>query len=107
MNDGVTQRNPAALDLNRAAWVWHSWRLPSTCAPALRIAEMICAIFSASANRARICAGFHYRFSTRVGQEIGRQIGEHVITNYLQPVGAVARRAASSKNGPIFCALAR
>jgi hypothetical protein len=28
---------------------------------------------------ARIWAGFHYRFSTRVGTEMGRQIGEYVV----------------------------
>jgi hypothetical protein len=26
-----------------------------------------------------IWAGFHYRFSTRVGKEMGREIGEYVV----------------------------
>jgi hypothetical protein len=34
---------------------------------------------------ARIWAGFHFRFSTRVGQDMGRKIGEHVVKTILQP----------------------
>jgi PAP2 superfamily len=34
---------------------------------------------------ARIWAGFHYRFSTRVGTEMGLQIGEYVVKNVMQP----------------------
>ena len=34
---------------------------------------------------ARIWAGFHYRFSTRVGSEMGRQIGEYVVKSVMQP----------------------
>jgi hypothetical protein len=33
---------------------------------------------------ARIYAGFHYRFSTRVGQDMGRQIGRHVTQNLMR-----------------------
>ena len=40
---------------------------------------------------ARIWAGFHYRFSTRVGQEMGRKIGQYVARNVMQPVGAATR----------------
>jgi hypothetical protein len=36
-------------------------------------------------SQARIWAGFHYRFSTRVGQDMGRKIGEYVVKNLLQP----------------------
>jgi hypothetical protein len=35
---------------------------------------------------ARIWAGFHYRFSTRVGQDMGRKIGQFVVRNVMQPV---------------------
>jgi len=35
---------------------------------------------------ARIYAGFHYRFSVRVGQDMGRRIGQHVVKTILQPV---------------------
>jgi hypothetical protein len=34
---------------------------------------------------ARIWAGFHYRFSTRVGTDMGRQIGEYVAKSVMQP----------------------
>ncbi len=34
---------------------------------------------------ARICAGFHYRNSTVVGTEMGRQIGEYVTKTVMQP----------------------
>jgi hypothetical protein len=41
---------------------------------------------------ARIWAGFHYRFSVRVGQEMGRKIGEYVVKSVMQPTTvAVAR----------------
>jgi hypothetical protein len=41
---------------------------------------------------ARIWAGFHYRFSTRVGTEMGHQIGEHVVKNVMQPVSTAGTR---------------
>ena len=34
---------------------------------------------------ARIYAGFHYRFSTRVGQDMGRKIGRLVVQSVMQP----------------------
>ena len=34
---------------------------------------------------ARIWAGFHYRFSVRVGQDMGRKIGQYVIESVIQP----------------------
>ena len=34
---------------------------------------------------ARIWAGFHYRFSTRVGTDMGHGIGEFVVKNLMQP----------------------
>jgi hypothetical protein len=41
---------------------------------------------------ARIWAGFHYRFSVRVGQDMGRRIGEYVANNIMQPAGMAAAR---------------
>jgi hypothetical protein len=41
---------------------------------------------------ARIWAGFHYRFSVRVGQDMGRRIGEFVVNNTMQPAGMTATR---------------
>jgi hypothetical protein len=38
---------------------------------------------------ARIWAGFHYRFSTRVGSEMGRRVGEHAVRTILQANNAV------------------
>jgi hypothetical protein len=37
--------------------------------------------FASEIAEARICAGFHYRFSTRVGAEMGRKIGAYVAAN--------------------------
>jgi len=34
---------------------------------------------------ARIWAGFHYRFSTEVGQDMGRKIGELTVATQLLP----------------------
>jgi len=42
--------------------------------------------FASEIAEARICAGFHYRFSTRVGTEMGRKIGAYVAANILQPL---------------------
>jgi hypothetical protein len=41
--------------------------------------------YNTEVSQARIWAGFHYRFSTRVGQDMGRKIGEYVVKNMLQP----------------------
>jgi hypothetical protein len=41
--------------------------------------------YNEEVSHARIWAGFHYRFSTRVGQEMGRKIGEYVVKNVMQP----------------------
>jgi hypothetical protein len=48
--------------------------------------------YNEEVSNARIWAGFHYRFSTRVGQSMGRQIGEYVATNLLQPATVAADR---------------
>ena len=34
---------------------------------------------------ARICAGFHYRFSTVAGREMGQKIGGYVVKSVMQP----------------------
>src|SRR5262249_5568846 len=43
-------------------------------------------------SQARIWAGFHYRFSINVGQEMGRQIGRHVVRTVMQPAQLVEHR---------------
>jgi hypothetical protein len=40
---------------------------------------------------ARIWSGFHYRFSTRVGTDMGLQVGEYVVKRVLQPLAADSR----------------
>jgi PAP2 superfamily len=42
--------------------------------------------FTEEVANARIWAGFHYRFSTRVGTDMGLRIGEYVVKNVMQPV---------------------
>ena len=41
---------------------------------------------------ARIWAGFHYRFSVLVGQEMGRKIGEYVVKSVMQPATIAVTR---------------
>jgi hypothetical protein len=41
--------------------------------------------FVKEVSEARIWAGFHYRFSTRVGEDMGNQIGAYVVKNFMQP----------------------
>jgi PAP2 superfamily len=47
--------------------------------------------FVQEVSDARIWAGFHYRFSTRVGQDMGQKIGEYAVDNLMQPVSIAAR----------------
>jgi len=42
-------------------------------------------VFTEEVANARIWAGFHYRFSTRVGTDTGHQIGEYVVKSVMQP----------------------
>ena len=41
--------------------------------------------FTDEVANARIWSGFHYRFSTRAGTDMGLQIGEYVVKNLMQP----------------------
>jgi hypothetical protein len=43
-------------------------------------------------SQARIWAGFHYRFSTRVGQDMGHKIGQYVVGTVMQPAAIADRR---------------
>jgi hypothetical protein len=47
--------------------------------------------FTEEIANARIWAGFHYRFSTRVGTEMGHQIGEYVVKSVMQPTATGSR----------------
>jgi mono/diheme cytochrome c family protein len=48
--------------------------------------------FNDEVSQARIWAGFHYRFSIRVGQDMGQKIGEYVVKNVLQPTAGAGAR---------------
>jgi hypothetical protein len=48
--------------------------------------------FAQEVANARIWAGFHYRFSTRVGTALGRQVAHYVVKNTMQPVNRTAAR---------------
>jgi hypothetical protein len=41
--------------------------------------------FTDEVANGRIWAGFHYRFSTRVGTDMGRKIGDYTAKTMLQP----------------------
>jgi PAP2 superfamily len=43
-------------------------------------------------SMARIYAGFHYRFSTRVGQDMGRKIGRLAVENLMQKTSLAGTR---------------
>ena len=47
--------------------------------------------FTDEVANARIWAGFHYRFSTRVGTDMGLNIGEYVVKSVMQPVEPSSR----------------
>lgn len=47
--------------------------------------------FTEEIASARIWAGFHYRFSTRVGTEMGLQVGDYVAKTVMQPLATAAR----------------
>jgi hypothetical protein len=49
-------------------------------------------MFADEVANARIWGGFHYRFSTRVGTDMGQQIGEHVVKNVMQPASISGAR---------------
>jgi hypothetical protein len=48
--------------------------------------------FSEEVANARIWAGFHYRTSTRVGQEMGHKIGKYVADHVMQPLTVAGGR---------------
>lgn len=47
---------------------------------------------SKEVSEARIWAGFHYRFSTRAGEDMGRKVGQYIAQNTLKPAKAAAAR---------------
>jgi len=49
------------------------------------------AAFTEEVANARICAGFHYRSSTRTGTDMGRKIREYAMGSVMQPTVAGSR----------------
>src|SRR5262249_37276922 len=49
-------------------------------------------VYADEVAHARIWAGFHYRFSVNVGREMGRKIGEYVVSNAMQPASVATTR---------------
>ena len=48
--------------------------------------------YAEEVSAARIAAGFHYRFSTVVGEDMGRQIGTHAVKTIMQPLRSTSAR---------------
>jgi PAP2 superfamily len=48
--------------------------------------------FTDEVANARICAGFHYRFSTVAGREMGQKIGGYIVQTVMQPAQAAMAR---------------
>ena len=59
--------------------------MTSLTAPGVRQRWTILTAFTEEVANARVWAGFHCRFSTRVGTEMGRQIGEYIVKSVMQP----------------------
>ena len=48
--------------------------------------------YSDEVANARIYDGFHYRFSTIAGREMGHKIGEHIVKSVMQPARTAMAR---------------
>jgi hypothetical protein len=66
--------------------------MTSPTAPGIRRRWTNMAAFSEEVENARIWAGFHYRFSTRIGTQMGYEIGEYVVKNVMQPLSIASTR---------------
>jgi PAP2 superfamily len=58
--------------------------LTSSTAPGVTHRWTNLGVLADEVSNARIWAGFHYRFSTRVGTDMGRQIGAYVVKSVMQ-----------------------
>ena len=47
--------------------------------------------FTDEVANARIWSGFHYRFSTRAGTNLGLHVGQYVAKSVMQPVESSSR----------------
>jgi len=66
--------------------------ITSTAAPGVTHRFTNMTAFADEVANARIWSGFHYRFSTRVGTDMGLKIGEHVVKNVMQPAQTVGAK---------------
>jgi hypothetical protein len=64
----------------------------STTAPGVIHRWINTAAYTEEVANARIWAGFHYRFSTRVGTEMGRKIGNYIVETVMQPLATADTR---------------
>jgi hypothetical protein len=60
--------------------------ITSTTAPGVTHRWTNMKAFTDEVANARIWSGFHYRFSTRAGTDMGLKIGEYVVKSVMQPV---------------------
>jgi hypothetical protein len=82
----VPTLEPTAIDASAASAAEFS--LTSPTAPGVTHRWSNLEDLTAEVANARIWAGFHYRFSTRVGTTLGRQVVQYVVDKTMQPVTA-------------------
>jgi hypothetical protein len=61
-------------------------RVTSTTAPGVSHRWSTLSAWVDEVSDARVWAGFHYRFSTEVGRQMGRSIAEHTVATRLRPL---------------------
>jgi len=66
--------------------------LTSTTAPGVTHRWTNLWAYADEVSMARIWAGFHYRFSTRVGQDMGRKIGRYAVDTVMKPAAVAEVR---------------
>jgi PAP2 superfamily len=66
--------------------------LTSTTAPGVTHRWTNIRAYNEEVSHARIWAGFHYRFSVRVGQDVGRKVGRYVVDTVMQPAVTTGAR---------------
>ena len=66
--------------------------ITSTAAPGVTHRFTNMTAFADEVANARIWSGFHYRFSTRVGTDMGLKIGEYVVKSVMQPAQTVGAK---------------
>ena len=75
--------------------------ITSTAAPAVIHRYTNMTAFTDEVANARIWSGFHYRFSTRVGTDMGLRIGEYVALNVMQPAQTTGPQQQLPQRGPV------